>query len=513
MSSPSLLQFSPELPHSPPNIFADQMRINTPYPEMAVYQSPYPVMYGYPATYLSNYPTNYNIQTAEMLDGPSYDPYNSMYSNYPPQPYPTAYYNMPTSIPSRRNYNSSVRAQEIRQHRQEIDELNDQRRRKKPPLKMDDHPEAIKDMLYDTLQQEMSALEVLKQQIASFTLLTHSLEQNERRSSTTLAPAAPQMSSISDESTGQGVYSIPAQNLKPVHHLTSNNFIHPPPYYSNVLAFPAALSEPYTAPHPQLMQYNPYHNYSNNFPPQMTIPEAKSSFLTMEHSNTTSGNIPQSPYIAMPMDAMGNSYPSYQPPPPSPQMPIYMANTRRHPESALNTRNAADSYPDSFHDLAIRTLYDVENKLKEANEKISAKINQFESEVSAQSLAGGGGNSVAMEPMIQPMSYTAFFNPYGYAQPPPMSNNNRDGGSTDMNPSSVKELAVRALKAIDRRLRAAEKTIDRTVSNFDGMAASRAVKSPTREVGVQTPVTTVLVYDSDSDVDSSNRMRTSDESA
>lgn len=528
---PERLRMTPELP-------------NYLYPTSPTPYTP-PLVYPYPSGY-------FNIPPGDMADGAlDYNPYTG-YSPYPP-PYPL-YYNQPSIFP-RRLYNPSYRTQDIRHHREEMDELNEKRARKANKHKLlsssirggggaesvagsDINPDSLKNMLYDTLQQEMSALEVLKQQIASFTLLTHTLEQNDRgRTSPSEAETphlgkAPNLSTPSSSTTdqkpqhvhynnipqfdssiqqqqhhqqhSQGLYAIPAQNLKSP--LASTNFINPQ-YYPSPYQYAPVLSDTISQ-QAQLLQYNPYsypNNINNNF---MTptpsgggqqIPDnvQDSSFFTMTHSGTSPASY-------------GNLYPNYQPQP----LPIYNSNVRRMGPPAppvsspnlLNSRHAADSYPDSFHDLAIQTLYDVERKLREAEEKISEKITEFESEVSAQNVAMP--QTAAALPM--------YYQPLQQQQQPHYRRRSTERGKSsvsDMDPSMVKELAVRALQAIDRRLRAAEKTIDKTINNFDGMerserASERAVKSATREVGVQTPIRE-SVYDSDTD-DSQRHHRHSD---
>lgn len=548
-----------------------------------MYQPAYnPVPYGYPPVMSRidyGYPVGYNIPPpSDMIDNGMdvNSGYNGgAYSSAYPYPYPM-YYNVPSP---RKHFNinnnpQAYRAQDMRHHREDNDELNDKRsagqdrmrNANKVPKRSEDtspsdlNPDSLKNMLYDTLQQEMSALEVLKQQIASFTLLTHTLEeksQNDRlgRSTTTSEPETtnraqnqPQMNmpmpTPSEETPpktvpslqqtnyvpqfdsqagqGGGLYSMPAQNMKSP--LTSMNFIsqNSPPYYT--YKFPAAMSETIAQPTP-VHQYSPY-AYNNNHMTMTPSPTpqmgnqadpngGQSSFFNMNHSGTAApnvanpGSIPavgvNGPYAPMPMDPinLGNSYPSninYQP-----QLPIYSyANSVRYmpAEQVFNRRsNVVDSYtpPDSFHDLAIRTLYDVEDKLKEAEEQISEKITEFESEVSAQTLSRSMPSAI---PMAYE-SYPAYNNFSGGRR-----SMDQRGKSADMNPTMVKELAVRALQAIDRRLRAAEKTIDKTINNFEGMdGAARAVKSSTREMGVQT-AKRERAYDSDTD--DTNRYRNSD---
>lgn len=511
-----------------------------------MYQPPYsPVPFGYPpARYEYSYPVNYTIPPGDMNDGAM--DFNGAYSPSIPYPYPVYY---PSMAPRRYyNNNTSYRTHDIRHLRDDIEELNEKRaahdrngKINKSSKRSDDNPptdlnpDSLKNMLYDTLQQEMSALEVLKQQIASFTLLTHTLEEKSHidrmgRSATTTdqetpnrgAPP-PQFNTPSEETplknmaqakqanfipqfdsqVGHGVYSMPAQNMQSP--LTSMNFINPSPYYA--YKFPASISETNPMQPPKELQYHPYAYYNNFASPSPTPnigqPDPNhSSFVTMNQSGLTAtnlvnpGSIPANinnntnPYSPLPMEYM--AYTNYQ----QPQLPIYSYNnTVSHmPAQAVFNRNlSSSSYtPDNFHDIAIKTLYDVEDKLKEAEEKITEKIHEFETEVSAKSLTNGMNDGY-----------------YPYRSNEGARRSMERGRSTDMNPSMVKELAVRALKAIDRRLRVAERTIDKTINNFDGMDGStgRAVKSSTREVGVQTPVREVAY---DSDTDDSHRFRNSD---
>lgn len=546
MSSPSFMQYPTSRPNTPNRSYPDRIRLNTPYPEMAnyMYQPPYsPVPFGYPpARYDYSYPVNYNIPAGDMNDGAM--DYNNAFAPSIPYPYPMYY---PTMAPRRYyNNNTPYRTHDIRHHREDIEEINEKRaahdhngKVNKSPRRADDNPptdlnpDSLKSMLYDTLQQEMSALEVLKQQIASFTLLTHTLEEKSQidrmgRSATTAdqetpnrgAPP-PQFSTTSDgtplknmsetkqsnfipqfdSQAGQGVYAMPAQNMQSP--LTSMNFINPSPYYA--YKFPNAISETNAQQQPDALQYHPYAYYNNFASPTPTPNNGRpdpnhSSFVTMNQSGLAStnlanpGSIPvninnhTNPYSPLPMEHM--AYTNFQ----QQQLPIYSYNnTVRHvPAQVVFDRSNSSYTPEEFHDIAIKTLYDVEDKLKEAEEKITEKIHEFETEVSAKSLTNGMNDR-----------YYPFRSSEGARR------SMERGRSTDMNPSMVKELAVRALQAIDRRLRAAERTIDKTINNFDGMdgPTGRAVKSSTREVGVQTPVREVAY---DSDTDESHRFRNSD---
>lgn len=509
-----------QVPSSRPNtpmqrMYPDRIRLNTPYPEMAnyMYQTPYgnPMMYGYGPQAPPPMANYFNIPPAEMADGVmDFNPYSSGFSAPVPYAYPI-YYNMPSMSYRRPPFNPTFRSPDFEESSEK--RMGPKKTGKKPKsydsTPNDINPDSLKNMLYDTLQQEMSALEVLKQQIASFTLLTHSLEHNDRsgRSTTTEVTApglgnghSPQISppiknnglrmpqfDSTQQQALNGVYALPAQNMKSP--LVSTNFVNPAPYYQ----YPETQQA-------HLVQYDPYSSTypSNNYmamtpppPPQRADHHRQSSFVTMNHSGSTStnaGNTPTNIYTPLPSDG----YTNYQQ---SQALPIYASDVRRYPPSLLNGRMAADSYPDSFHDLAIKTLYDVEEKLREAEEKISEKISEFETEVSGT------------HPPANSLGYShpaPYYQSYDY---PNRRSMEREKTESDMNPSMVKELAVRALKAIDRRLRAAEKTIDKTIYNFDGMGADRAVKSITRDIGVQTPLREV-VYDSDTD--DSNRNRSSD---
>ena len=447
-----------------------------------VYPPPMSAFYSYPP------PANEQSDTA-------FDFYNPGYSSVPYPAYPI-YYSAPSALSVPAFYNPTPR---IKNLKDEIDGLTDKRgglqNRSKNNNSMsssssapkDLNPEALKNMLYDTLQQEMSALEVLKQQIASFTLLSHNLEQSGRSrsysgdvESTIMGKGLRGASSSIDlgknasdlpqfDSTPPGSYVPPGQNMKSP--LASTNFLHPPPFFSSPYHFPPTLQEQQYTSYAYPMQFN-------------SIPEMNGQPSFVSLSAPTS----------LPMDL--NSYPSRS-------ISAYATNFRRAPANIPKPPLATEAYHDPFHDLAIKTLYDVENKLREAEETIAEKINEFETEVSAQS----GAIGMAAPPLL-PMTY----NPYAYPPYPPYPTFDSVQGNVtapmpndtrpDVNASTVKDLAVRALRAIDRRLRVAERTIGSTVasvSNFDGMGGGRAVKSPTREIGVQTIPATRMTEDSDTD--------------
>lgn len=543
MASPSYIQSSPSRPHTPTqrmSYYPERIRLNTPYPEIVNYMyNPYapPPPAGYPLNsvpyppppppgyppIMPGYPISYNISAADMVDGPM-----DSFGGYNAYPYYPMYYNIPHVTPKRTAYRSHSRPKDVnhREHREEQDSdlhLNDKRSAIQEKLKKMNHlrnsssppddvnPESLKTLLYDTIQQEMSALEVLKQQIASFTLLTHTLEEKSQpeqqtdgnvrlgRASTveTVTTTAqppnppPHVDKMKATNFIPQFDSQPSQNQSNVKSpLASMNFVNPFPYFAPPYQYPSSVSEIVQQQQqqpmqlitsPPLMNYNPYAfaqmasmypplNYVSQVTPsqtpQMDTP-AQPSFITMAGTTTT-------PVPLLPTEPVAHLFPT--------------SSVRPIPAAAYANSSSRRMYPaeDPLHDLAIKTLYDVEDKLRAAELSIAEKINEFETEVSVQSRLGA--------PL--PMSNQHYL-PYNEFQVA-----NRRSRSLDeetMRPEMVKDLAVRALQAIDRRLREAERTIDRTMSNFDEIDHfGRAVRSATREVGVQTP-RMEIIYDSDTD--------------
>lgn len=175
-------------------------------------------------------------------------------------------------------------------------------------------------------------------------------------------------------------------------------------------------------------------------------------------------------------------------------MPLYQIPKQASFKNGHRGRHiyAESMFPD-FQDLAIRTMYEVEDRLKLAEQSIAEKINEFEMEVGDGAVHGpvtGYALPVGYEPRkrSRSLSLAKDYPERGFAT------------TSAVDPSAVKDLAVRALNAIDKRLRAAERTIDQTIHNFDEMDGSvRAVKAPFRDVASQTPKREATEYESDTD--------------